>query len=77
MIKVRFQDDARLEFLDTIAYYEAIHVGLGERFRKSVEAAINLAATLPLAGTPHKYRTRPVLPKNFLFQLFIWSLMKT
>ena len=72
MIKVRFQDDARLEFLDTIAYYEAIHVGLGERFRKSVEAAINLAATLPLAGTPHKYRTRPVFPKKFPFSIVYW-----
>ena len=69
MIKVRFQDDARLEFLDTIAYYENIEVGLGGRFRKSVEAAISLAVTLPLAGTPHKYGTRRVFPKKFPFSI--------
>jgi hypothetical protein len=39
----RFHGEARLEFLDSVAYYEAIQVGLGERFRQSVEAAVELA----------------------------------
>jgi plasmid stabilization system protein ParE len=56
----RFHDEARLEFLDSVAYYEAIQISLGERFRQSVEAAVELAASLPLAGSPHKHGTRRV-----------------
>lgn len=44
---VRFHDDARVEFIDEVAYYEDIQRGLGERFRVSVEAAMALAAALP------------------------------
>lgn len=65
MTNARFHGEARLEFLDSVAYYEAIQVGLGERFRQSVEAAVELAASLPFAGSPHKYGTRRVFPKKF------------
>ena len=46
----RFHRDARLEFLDELTYYEAIETGLGKRFLQSVEAAIALVVSLPLAG---------------------------
>ena len=47
---MRFHGEARLEFLDSVAYYEAIQVGLGKRFRQSVKAAVELATSLPFAG---------------------------
>ena len=47
MTVARFHGEARLEFLDVVAYYEAAEVGLGERFRQSVEAAVALAVSLP------------------------------
>ena len=69
MTNARFHGEARLEFLDSVAYYEAIQVGLGERFRQSVEAAVELAASLPFAGSPHKHGTRRVFPKKFPFSV--------
>lgn len=69
MTNARFHGEARLEFLDSVAYYEAIQAGLGERFRESVEAAVELAASLPFAGSPHKYATRRVFPKKFPFSI--------
>ena len=65
MTNARFHNEARREFLDSVAYYEAIQVGLGERFRQSVEAAVALAASLPFAGSPHRHGTRRVFPKKF------------
>lgn len=63
----RFHSEARLEFLDSVAYYEAIQTGLGERFRQSVEAAMQLATSLPFAGSVHQHGTRRVFPKKFPF----------
>jgi len=67
--EARFHRDARLEFLDTVAYYESIQVGLGDRFTQSVEAAVQLATSLPFAGAPYKYGTRRVFPKKFPFSV--------
>ena len=67
MTHVRFHGEARLEFLDSVAFYEAIEVGLGERFRQSVQAAVELAASLPFAGSPYKHGTRRVFPRKFPF----------
>ena len=69
MTNARFHRDARLEFLDAVAYYEAIEVGLGERFSQSVEAAAALAASLPFVGSPFKHGTRRVFPKKFPFSI--------
>lgn len=69
MTRARFHDEARLEFLDGVAYYESIQVGLGERFRRAVEAAVELATSMPLAGAPHKHGTRRVFPKKFPFAI--------
>lgn len=69
MINARFHGEARLEFLDEVAYYEAIEVGLGKRFRQSVEAAVALAISLPFAGSPYKHGTRRVFPKKFPFAI--------
>lgn len=69
MTVARFHGEARLEFLDVVAYYEAAEVGLGERFRQSVEAAVALAVSLPFAGSPYKHGTRRVFPKKFPFSI--------
>ena len=69
MKQVRFLEEARLEFLAEVAYYEHVERGLGERFRVAVEAATTLAAKLPGAGSPWTYRTRRVFPKKFPFSI--------
>lgn len=69
MTSARFHGDARLEFLAAVAYYESIQVGLGERFRQSVQAAVDLAISLPFAGSPHRHGTRRVFPKKFPFSI--------
>ena len=69
MTNARFHGEARLEFLDSVAYYEAIQVGLGERFRQSVEAAVALVVSFPFAGSPYKHGTRRVFPKKFPFSI--------
>lgn len=58
-----------LKFLDSVAYYETVQVGLGERFRQAVKAAVELAASFPYAGSPHKHGTRRVFPKKFPFSI--------
>ena len=65
----RFHRDARLEFLDELTYYEAIETGLGKRFLQSVEAAIALVVSLPLAGSPYKHGTRRVFTTKFPFSI--------
>ena len=69
MTQARFHGAARHEFLESITYYEKIETGLGERFRQSVQAAIELAAAMPFAGPMHKQGTRRVFPKKFPFSV--------
>ena len=69
MKEVRFLEEARLEFLAEVVYYENMERGLGERFRIAVEAATMLAAKIPLAGAPWKHGTRRVFPKNFPYSV--------
>ena len=76
MTSARFHDEARLEFLDSVAYYETVQVGLGERFRQAVKAAVELAASFPYAGSPHKHGTRRVFPKKFPFSI-VYLMGKT
>ena len=69
MKSVRFHDDARLEFIDKVAYYEDIQPGLGHRFRARVEAAVALATSMPTIGFPYKYGTRRVFPRKFPYSV--------
>ncbi len=73
---VRFHDDARLEFIEEVAYYENVQRGLGERFRVSVEAAVALAVTQPHSGSPHRFGTRRVFPKRFPYAV-IYAVQAT
>ena len=37
---IRFVEEARNEFLDTISYYDEAHDGLGRRFKNEVERCV-------------------------------------
>ena len=69
MKEIRFLDEARVEFLAAVTYYEQIERGLGARFGSAVEAASALAAKLPGAGSPWKHGTRRVFTKSFPFSV--------
>ena len=69
MKNVRFHDEARIEFLDQVAYYEQARAGLGDRFYTEVEIAVARAGRMPGLGSPHKYGTRRMYPKKFPFSV--------
>ena len=69
MKNVRFHDEARIEFLDQVAYYEQARAGLGDRFYAEVEIAVARAGRMPGLGSPHKYGTRRMYPKKFPFSV--------
>lgn len=64
-----FHPDALRELAEQALYYEERSAGLGQRFAAQVEAVVALAATMPGAGSPYKYRTRRVFPKDFPFSI--------
>lgn len=46
-------------------YYEERNAGLGGRFTAQVEAAVELAASMPGIGSPYRNGTRRVFAKDF------------
>ena len=76
MKNVRFHDDARVELIDQVAYYEDAQPGLGQRFRAEIESAVALAASLPFVGSPYKYGTRRVFSRKFPFSV-VYALRDT
>ena len=69
MRTVRFLEEARDEFLEQTSYYAEREKGLGDRFQRSVEVAVALAAAHPKLGSPWKLRTRRVFPRDFPFSI--------
>ena len=69
MSKARFTKYARSELLAQIAYYEALRVGLGARFRTEVEATAQRAATFPEHGKPSAGGTRRRFVADFPFSV--------
>lgn len=69
MRPARFLEEAQVEFLEQIVFYEERQKGLGERFRLAVLAATALASAHPKLGSPWKLRTRRVFPKGFPFSV--------
>ena len=57
------------ELQQQAVYYEERSEGLGSRFTDQVEAAAELAASMPGIGSPYKYGTRRVFPKDFPFSV--------
>ena len=60
-----FHPEALAELQDQAVFYEERSTGLGERFTAQIEAAVALAVSMPGIGSPHRYGTRRVFPKDF------------
>ena len=61
--------EALEELRQQALYYEERSEGLGSRFIEQVEAAAELAASMPGIGSPYKYGSRRVFPKDFPFSV--------
>ena len=60
-----FQPEARIEFIDAIAYYEGCREGLGLRFSREVYATINRVISGPNAWPEISTNTRRCLTRRF------------
>jgi plasmid stabilization system protein ParE len=67
--QARFTKRARSELLAQTAYYEALRVGLGARFRSEVEAAAQRALAFPEHGKASAGGTRRRLLNDFPFSV--------
>ena len=65
MKPARFHSDAEAELAQQAKYYEDQCPGLGERFIREVEIALELACACPGIGAPYKHGSRRVFPKKF------------
>jgi toxin ParE1/3/4 len=66
---VRFVEEAQEEFFEQILFYEQREIGLGDRFRAAVEAAVLMAAMHPNMGSPWRQNTRRVFPRDFPYSI--------
>lgn len=74
MKPVRFHPEAEVELAAEAKFYDERSPGLGERFAREIEAAVELASAFPQIGSPHKYGTRRVFPKSFPFSVIYQDL---
>ena len=66
-MKFYFHPDAKLEFNETIDYYEECQTGLGLEFSKEVYATIQLLINYPMAWPKLSKNTRKCLTTRFPF----------
>lgn len=66
---VVFDPLAKLEFDEAREYYEVQELGLGERFRIAVWAAIEILERYPNIGRDVRVRIRKMLVKRFPYKL--------
>jgi hypothetical protein len=71
---VRFHPEAEIEIAAEAKYYDERSPGLGERFTREVQAAVELASAFPGIGAPYKYGTRRVFTKKFPFSVVYQEL---
>lgn len=69
MKNVRFHDEARLELVEQVSYYEDAQSGLGQRFATEIESAVSLAASHPSVGLKHRHGTYRVFTRRFPFSI--------
>lgn len=62
-----FHPEARIEFIDAIAYYESCRNGLGTRFSREVRATIRRISLRPAAWPNISANTRRCLTSRFPF----------
>ena len=60
-----FHPEARIEFIEAIAYYERCREGLGLRFSREVHATINRITIRPVAWPQISHNTRRCLTRRF------------
>jgi|SRR4051812_15185571 hypothetical protein len=71
-----FHPEARVEFIEAIAYYESCREGLGLRFSREVHATINRITLRPTAWPQISDNTRRCLTRRFPFGL-IYEVRQT
>jgi toxin ParE1/3/4 len=64
-----FDPLARREYDDAFEYYEAIEIGLGEKFRRSIWAAIAILEQFPDIGEEVRPGIRKMLLRRFPYKL--------
>lgn len=64
-MKIRFVEEAQLEFLDAISDYEAARSGLGQRFKDEVDRSVSW-----IADHPELYRLRPSAYRRINLRIF-------
>ena len=69
MKRVRYLDEARVEFLHELAYYAAVSRPLARRFDEMVQQAEDLAREFPAAGSPSFGGARKMRVRAFPFSL--------
>lgn len=69
MTLVRFHDEARLELIEQVAYYEAAREGLGEAFNAEVEAVVEVVSRNPDSGLQYNFNTLRAVLKRFPFSV--------
>jgi ParE toxin of type II toxin-antitoxin system, parDE len=60
-----FEEHARDEFREAVAYYEAVDLALGDSFRAAIEKAIALIRQFPNAWPHFSANTRRCRTKRF------------
>jgi len=70
---VRFDPEAKEEFLKAILFYEECHVGLGTRFRVAIESAAKLISESPFVYRVLRSPFRCYLVPKFPYYL-IYSI---
>lgn len=68
-MEVRYLTPARLEFVETVSYYEDQAAGLGAEFLQELQDAEALIAANPAIGSPFGSDLRRVLLRRFPFYL--------
>jgi plasmid stabilization system protein ParE len=68
-MKVLFTELARAELLDTIAYYELEHKGLGTQFKNEVKSAIKKITHFPKAWVIERGEVRRYLMHKFPYKI--------
>lgn len=64
-----FHPEARIEFIDTIAYYENSSKGVGLRFSREVYATINRVTASPNSWPRLTENTRRCLTRRFPYSI--------
>jgi plasmid stabilization system protein ParE len=72
-MEIRYLTPARIEFVETVSYYEAQAAGLGAEFLEELQDAEALIADNPAIGSPFGGDLRRVLLRRFPFNL-VYSL---